>query len=90
MLQQKLDEVESENIRMAFEAGQASGNQSPTGGVDTSGAGRFGSSRSGAAAGSTNVGLVIEGGALAICLKPEHRDALMALCNSCKSVVCCR
>ncbi|GFH14237.1 phospholipid-transporting ATPase, partial [Haematococcus lacustris] len=36
------------------------------------------------------VGLVIEGGALALALKPEHQDTLMKLCNACKSVVCCR
>lgn len=37
-----------------------------------------------------NIGLVVEGGALALCLHPEHQDAFMALCSACKSVVCCR
>lgn len=38
----------------------------------------------------SNVGLVVEGGALALMLHPEHQDAFVKLCASCKSVVCCR
>jgi magnesium-transporting ATPase (P-type) len=43
-----------------------------------------------ALAGHTNVGIVIEGGALNMALAPGAQDALMALCRDCKSVVCCR
>lgn len=40
--------------------------------------------------GHTNVGIVIEGGALNAALSPDNQDALMALCKECKAVVCCR
>lgn len=39
----------------------------------------------------TNVGIVIEGGALHAALdKGPAEDALMELCKGCKAVVCCR
>ena len=38
----------------------------------------------------SNVGLVVEGGALALMLHPEHQSNFVNLCASCKSVVCCR
>ena len=38
----------------------------------------------------TNVGMVIEGGALAVCLRPELQDDFMALCKECRALVCCR
>ena len=38
----------------------------------------------------SNVGLVVEGGALALMLHPQHQDNFVKLCSSCKSVVCCR
>lgn len=40
--------------------------------------------------GHTNVGIVVEGGALNAALSPDNQDALMALCKECKAVVCCR
>ncbi len=40
--------------------------------------------------GATNVGLVIEGGALAVCLAEFNQDAFLAMCKACKAVVCCR
>lgn len=40
--------------------------------------------------GHSNVGIVIEGGALQHALEPACQDALMALCRECKAVVCCR
>jgi len=40
--------------------------------------------------GYTNVGMVIEGGALAVCLRPELQDEFMALCKECRALVCCR
>lgn len=40
--------------------------------------------------GHTNVGIVIEGGALNMALMSGAQDALMALCRDCKAVVCCR
>lgn len=39
---------------------------------------------------SNYVGLVIEGGALAVGLQKEHQDKFIELCSSCRSVVCCR
>jgi magnesium-transporting ATPase (P-type) len=40
--------------------------------------------------GHTNVGIVIEGGALQWALEEHNQDLLMALCKECKAVVCCR
>lgn len=40
--------------------------------------------------GHTNVGIVIEGGALQWALEPDNQDILMELCKECKAVVCCR
>jgi hypothetical protein len=40
--------------------------------------------------GHSNVGIVIEGGALNAALSPDNQDTLMALCKECKAVVCCR
>jgi len=40
---------------------------------------------------SSNVGLVVEGGALAaMTLHDAHRDALVKLCSAARSVVFCR
>ena len=36
------------------------------------------------------LGLVIEGGALTIMLKPEYQQALLKMCKLCNSVICCR
>ena len=43
-----------------------------------------------APAGETCVGLVVDGGALAVMLHPEHQDGFVQLCSACRSVVCCR
>jgi magnesium-transporting ATPase (P-type) len=40
--------------------------------------------------GYTNVGMVIEGGALALCLRSELQDEFMSLCKECRALVCCR
>jgi hypothetical protein len=40
--------------------------------------------------GHTNVGIVIEGGALNGALAPNNQASLMELCKECKAVVCCR
>jgi len=40
--------------------------------------------------GHTNVGIVIEGGALNMALADKVQDSLMELCRECKAVVCCR
>jgi phospholipid-transporting ATPase len=40
--------------------------------------------------GQTAVGICIEGGALAYCLMEHCHSAFLELCNSCRSVVCCR
>ena len=36
------------------------------------------------------LGLVIEGGALTIMLKPEYQESLLLICKLCNSVICCR
>ena len=36
------------------------------------------------------LGLVIEGGALTIMLKPEYQQNLLLMCQLCNSVICCR
>lgn len=46
--------------------------------------------RKNTAPGHTNVGIVIDGGALHVALKSELQDDLMAVCRECKAVVCCR
>lgn len=40
--------------------------------------------------GSMGVGLVVDGGALALLLNPQHEDAFLALATSCDAVICCR
>ena len=37
-----------------------------------------------------NLGLVIEGAALAVALQPQNAANLLALCQVCRAVVCCR
>ncbi|KAK9820083.1 hypothetical protein WJX72_005942 [[Myrmecia] bisecta] len=37
-----------------------------------------------------NIGLVIEGGALAVALKAQNEDTFLDLCKLCQGVVCCR
>jgi len=44
----------------------------------------------GVKAGESNVGLVVEGGALVPMLQEHHQAMFTSLCSSCKSVVCCR
>jgi len=39
---------------------------------------------------AVDVGLVIDGAALAIALQPQHEDELLALCKECAAVICCR
>lgn len=39
---------------------------------------------------SSGVGLVIEGGALAILLNPSLQETFLEMCKTCKAVVCCR
>lgn len=36
------------------------------------------------------VGLVVDGGALALLLQPQHEDAFLGLAKSCDAVICCR
>ena len=36
------------------------------------------------------IGLVIEGGALAVALQPQNESLFLQLCQDCKAVVCCR
>ncbi len=45
---------------------------------------------SAAAAVATGVGLVVDGGALALLLQPQHEDAFLGLAKSCDAVICCR
>lgn len=40
--------------------------------------------------GHSEVGIVIEGGALHLALAPSTQDALLELCKECRAVVCCR
>jgi hypothetical protein len=40
--------------------------------------------------GSMGVGLVVDGGALALLLQPQHEDAFLDLAKSCDAVICCR
>jgi len=40
--------------------------------------------------GRGNVGLVIDGSALALALAPPHEEALLQLCRRCNAVLCCR
>lgn len=44
----------------------------------------------GGSGGSVGVGLVVDGGALALLLNPQHEDAFLALATSCDAVICCR
>ncbi|KAJ9515335.1 hypothetical protein QJQ45_006610 [Haematococcus lacustris] len=85
VLAAKLEEVDAENLRLEYERAQ-----SQAGGAKSSAEGRCSGAVEGEAPSINKVGLVIEGGALALALKPEHQDTLMKLCNACKSVVCCR
>ncbi|KAK9868497.1 hypothetical protein WJX84_001581 [Apatococcus fuscideae] len=39
---------------------------------------------------SRMIGLVIEGGALAVALQPQNESLFLQLCQDCKAVVCCR
>jgi hypothetical protein len=44
----------------------------------------------GGGAGAMGVGLVVDGGALALLLNPQHEDAFLELAKSCDAVICCR
>ena len=65
----------------AARAAVLSGRLPPSGGP------RAGAGGTGVAGG---VGLVIDGGALALALQPDHERELLELCRSCAGVVCCR
>jgi hypothetical protein len=46
--------------------------------------------RMGQPSGHTSVGICVEGGALHHCLLEHCHEPFLALCNACRSVVCCR
>jgi len=59
-------------------------------GAGAAGAAGAGGGGGGGDGGTMGVGLVVDGGALALLLQPQHEDGFLQLAKGCDAVICCR